>query len=387
MTATPGESAGRASAALASAVRFLLDRQGPDGAWRSDTYGVFKGGDALTPLVVRTLLELPAAGEVLDRARRGLAYLAGMARADGTIDEGRYGLSYPVYTSALAVTVLSHPAAAGQEAAREAWLGYLRERQLTEGLGWQPADPEHGGWGYAHGPPHKPPPGVLLEPLALPNLSATVFALEALRAAGCPPDDPAVRRALSFVCCCQNYPEEPGRGEPAVDDGGFFFVHGDPPRNKAGASGTDRAGRVRYASYGSTTADGLRGLLACGLSPDDGRAAAARQWLVRNFSASCHPGRFPEGRRAVQASVYYYYSWSAAHALAACGPVPVLGWAEALAEALVRRQRPDGSWVNDAVEVREDDPIVATALGAGALAVCCSVGQAFQPALRPGAAG
>jgi hypothetical protein len=39
---------------------------------------------------------------------------------------------------------------------------------------------------------------------------------------------------------------------------------------------------------------------------------------------------------------------------------------------LVRRQRRGGSWVNDAVEVREDDPIVATALAAGALSICRS---------------
>ena len=45
-------------------------------------------------------------------------------------------------------------------------------------------------------------------------------------------------------------------------------------------------------------------------------------------------------------------------------------WAEALAEELLRRQHSDGSWVNDAVEVREDDPLVATPLAAGALAVC-----------------
>ncbi len=60
-----------------------------------------------------------------------------------------------------------------------------------------------------------------------------------------------------------------------------------------------------------------------------------------------------------------------ARALAAggAGDVP---WAEPLAEELVRRQRPGGSWVNDAVEVREDDPIVATALAAGALSICRS---------------
>src|SRR5205823_5569765 len=132
-----------ADGALASAVRFLLERQSPDGAWRSDTYGVFKGGDALTPLVLHSLLGVPPEARVLACARQGLAYLAGMARADGTIDEGPHGLSYPVYTASLGVTVLSHPEAAGHEAARAAWLAYLRARQLAEPLGWQPADREY----------------------------------------------------------------------------------------------------------------------------------------------------------------------------------------------------------------------------------------------------
>jgi hypothetical protein len=367
---------GNLDRALAAAVRFLCERQSPDGAWRSDTYGVFKGGDALTPLALRTLLAADGSAETRACVGRGVAYLSAMARADGTIDEGRFGLSYPVYTAALTVVVLSRQA--GQEQARAAWLHYLRRSQLSGALGWLPEDNEYGGWGYAHGLVCKPLPGVPLDPLALPNLSATMFALEALHAAGFAANHPACRRGLGFVCGCQNYPADGGRHEPDFDDGGFFFLHGDPPRNKAGAVGTDASGRQRYASYGSTSADGLRALRACGLPPDHERVRAARRWLEWNFSAAAHAGRFPDERRAVQAAVYYYYCWSVAHVLAtgaeeittAAGPVR---WAEALAEELLRRQRPDGSWINDAVEVREDDPIVATSLAAGALAACRQV--------------
>ncbi|MCI0458683.1 MAG: hypothetical protein L0Z62_17130 [Gemmataceae bacterium] len=355
------------SPAIASAVRFLLAHQSPDGAWRSDTYGVFKNGDALTPLALLTLLELGLGAE--PAVRRGLDYLAAMARPDGTIDEGPFGLAYPAYTSALTVRVLNSTEDPAHRKAQTAWLAYLKARQLSAPLGWQPSDVEYGGWGYAHGLPRKPPPGQPVEPLTLPNLSATAFAVEALRSAG-PADDTALTRALRFICRCQNYSES----EAALDDGGFFFVHGDPPRNKAGESGTDHTGRPRYASYGSTTADGLRALLACGLPLDHERVTAARRWLERNFSASAHPGQFAPGRAAVQAAVYFYYCWSAAHALRACGvqqvetPAGPVRWAEALAGELLRRQRPDGSWINDAVEVREDDPVVATALALGALA-------------------
>ena len=43
--------------------------------------------------------------------------------------------------------------------ARDAWLAYLRERELTEDLGWQPADKQYGGWGYSPRLPRKPARG------------------------------------------------------------------------------------------------------------------------------------------------------------------------------------------------------------------------------------
>ena len=97
-------------------------------------------------------------------------------------------------------------------------------------------------------------PGQPADLLTESNLSATVFALEALRAAGTT-DEGAFAKALVFVRRCQNYTD--GLGS-AFDDGGFFFMSEGDWRNKAGPLGTDEAGRRRYASYGSMTADGLR---------------------------------------------------------------------------------------------------------------------------------
>ena len=88
--------------ALASAADWLLDRQAPDGAWRSETYGVFKEGDALTPLAVNTLLDCDDEA-VIGAARLGADYLAALARADASSVPGPHGLVYPVYTAALAV--------------------------------------------------------------------------------------------------------------------------------------------------------------------------------------------------------------------------------------------------------------------------------------------
>ena len=244
---------------------------------------------------------------------------------------------------------------------------------MTEELGWQPADKQYGGWGYSHQVPRKPQPGEPLLPLTESNLSATTFALEALQAAGCSPNDPVFRKALVFVERCQNFSNNVSQQDRTFDDGGFFFIYDDAVRNKAGSSGKDRYGRDRFASYGSTTADGLRSLLACGLSLDHPRVLAAYWWLEKNFHPPVHPGQYAKDREMNRQAVYFYYSLSLAKAFHLTNPKfenRNSNWAEELAEDLLSRQQSDGSWINSAVAVREDDPIVATCLAAQALALC-----------------
>jgi squalene-hopene/tetraprenyl-beta-curcumene cyclase len=365
----------RLDRALAAAGRFLAGRQSADGAWRSEQYASFKDGTALTPLAVVALRPVTDRAEFKKPFGKGIAYLESLVRRDGTIAEGRHGLNYPVYTAALAVVVLSAPGQEVHRAARDAWLEYLRRRQLTENLGWQEADREYGGWGYSIHLPRKPRPGALTLPTES-NLSATLFALEALRAAGCPAGDPAFRKARVFVQRQQNFSDPP---RAPLDDGGFHFIYDDGARNKAGVAGKDSAGRERFHSYGSATADGLRALRACGLAAGDNRVMAARRWLERHFRADTHPGAYVRQREPLRGSVYYYYTWSVARAFRISGlrqvktaEGPVL-WAEALAGELLKRQRADGSWVNPAGAQREDDPLVATSLAAAALAECRSM--------------
>ncbi len=373
---TPSERVAALDRALTRAAGYLIEHQDRDGAWRSEIYGPFKDGGSLTSLVLQALYATPASRELEPAYRKGVAYLTAMAQPDGTIDAGKFGLTYPVYTSAGAVSILSQPCNARQRKARDAWLAYLRERQLTEALGWQPADKPYGGWGYSPRLPRKPRAGELAPPLTESNLSATLAALEALRTAGVKTEDPAFARALVFVKRCQNASDDPKDREPAFDDGGFFFIYDDAVRNKAGVAGKDRTQRERYYSYGSMTADGLRALLACGRPSDDSRVRAARAWLEKNFRADANPGTYAEGRESRRASVYFYYSCSVAQTLRSLQLTEVhtsrgkVRWAESLVEELLKRQQADGSWVSDAPEFREDDPLVATCLAATALAQC-----------------
>src|SRR5262249_9456462 len=137
------------------------------------------------------------------------------------------------------------------------------------------------------------------------------------------------------------------------------------PRPRAGGGG---AGRARFASYGSTTADGLRALLLCGVPATDERARAAQRWLVANFKPGTHPGAYVERHEPNRMGVYFYYCASLAQAFRQV-PGPD-GWAAALADDLIGRQQEDGSWSNPVQVQREDDPVTATAFALIALANC-----------------
>jgi squalene-hopene/tetraprenyl-beta-curcumene cyclase len=356
--------------ATARARNWLRARIGPDGAWRSETYASFRDGASLTPLALLALAEQRTPTDFGPDVRRGTEYLAKLARPDGTIESGQHGPSYPVYTAALAVRVLSLPGAEPFRAARDAWLADLRRRQLDETLGWSPDDKEYGGWGYCHGLPRKPKAGELVPPLVESNLSATAFALDALRAAGVPADDPAYRKAMGFINRCQNLPDDPSAADPRFDDGGFFFIYDDPARNKPGPAGRDGTGRERFRSYGSTTADGYRALRLCGLPPEHARVKAALGWLRRHFDGAVHSGDYPPERSGDRRALDFYYAGSLTQSLGDLPADEARAWAGALADGLMAQQQEDGSWQNPCKAVREDDPVLATALATAALARC-----------------
>jgi len=197
------------------------------------------------------------------------------------------------------------------------------------------------------------------------NLSATTFALEALRQVGSGMTFFAKLGCLSIAA--RTFPRKPF-SRIAFNDGGFFFIANDPVRNKAGIAGKDATGRDRYASYGSATADGIRALRACGVSEEDPRLQAARRWLERSFRADAHPGGYANDREVNRRGALLLLRLLGSRALRSEGDD--LSRRDRLAEALLGRQGADGSWVNSAVAVREDDPLVATSFAMLALAGC-----------------
>lgn len=367
---------GRIDKALESAGGYLVSRQSDDGAWRSGVHGSFRDGTGLTPHVLTTLhflaSEHPPAADSVDR---GLNFLLGLTNSDGIPRPQTQQLTFPVYTMAQTSWVLGMCDRGRHPRIELAWLARLRERQLNAANGWAPSNPEFGGWGYSPAIPRKPA-GEFGAFMVDSNLSATLFAVGALRVARVPADDPLWSEALSFIDRCQNFSDDASRRDERFDDGGFYFMPGDAARNKPGAAGTDRFGRERYFSYGTMSADGVRAMLACGRPADHPRVVAARDWLIKHFDPTHNPGRFNPDRELVRESTYYYWCWSAAHAMARLKLQEIgsvhgrIDWAEELAKEVLSRQRADGSWASSASAVKEDDPLVATPFAAAALVIC-----------------
>ena len=372
----------RLDTGVKSATEFLVNRQSPDGLWRSDVYATFKDGTALTPLV---LVALQSANVAPDQQKSASNALAKMVREDGSIDEGPDGLPYPAYTAALCVIALSHPDNGRHKKAREAWLKYLLDRQLTEQNGWTPDDKQYGGWGYYPKFPKKPEPNEIVpaQQLLESNISATRFALAALIAArpnayqepngfmgqaGSPPLLTIAGRAhvaRQFVSRCGN------------PDGGYHFIYDDPVRNKAGSPAIPMAQRTFY-SYGSATADGVLATLdgfhltAQCLTGVETIGDPTIKWLTTHFTPERHPGEYAPALERNRNAVYFYYTAAVAQAFRKKDVKQINGrcWADSLAEALLAKQQKNGSWQNSVELVRENDPILATAYAIWALGEC-----------------
>lgn len=313
---------GSKASARSRAILWLTSRQSEDGAWRSETYGAFRDGRALTPVVLRALV---GSSDAVHACRKAAAWCSDQGAA--LFEE------YPV-----------HHAAAILEAAK-ACEGLTIPVALAGRKLLELQCPRTGGWSYST---VAPPATGDLAPMQQANLAATAMALDGLKAAG-HADAALFAKALEFVKGCQNS----GTGEGEFDDGGFFQMPDDPARNKAGAAGKDGRGVMRYFSYASATADGLRAMLHCGELADSPRVKAAVKWL-EGFTWS------KAGGKHAPADLCYYTARSIRRATDVCPELK--GMSVKVYQTLAAAQGVDSSWRNPAGEMREDCPVVATAL-------------------------
>ncbi len=268
-----------------------------------------------------------------------LAYLEKSAKKDG----GIYDKGFANYTTSVALMALTEANKDGKyDAVIKNAARFLKGLQFVE----SGDDVRAGGVDYG-------------DRKGRPDLSNTTYFLDALLAAGVPKDDPAVQRALKFVSRCQNLPgetnDQPFAKKTSEDDkGGLTYV----PLVEDESKYKTAAGGLR--SLGAMTYGGLKTFLYAGVSKDDPRVQGAVGWIRKHYTLEENPGM-------KQAGLYYYYH-TFAKALAALGEDPFEdargvkhAWRTELFEALQKRQKPDGSFINVGDRAfGEADPNLAT---------------------------
>ena len=355
----------RRERALRAAARYLWSVQGDDGGWHSRTYGLLASGQSMTAFVLDALTQIPEGlyeAPVRGR-RRAIEFLADHTDGGGAVGRGDPILpDYPNYATSLAVTALRRLGRPVGDDWIASMTAYLREQQFTEQNGWSEDHPVYGAWGM--GGDRRTPPDTghvdlsmtrhVLQALAATDSSPLADAPSPANVAGAPASAhrTAFRKAAVFVDRCHHF------GNATATDGGFHFSTVILDANKAG-EGTDG-----FQSYGTATADGILSLLALGRDLGRPGVRAAADWLSAHHLPAQAPGFPKPTHQRWRRGLWYYYAAASSEAFRRLRVSPPRSTADALAAV----QRPDGSFSNPENLVKEDDPLIATALALRALA-------------------
>ncbi|MCZ6691773.1 MAG: terpene cyclase/mutase family protein [Planctomycetota bacterium] len=357
--------------ALSRACEWLWSRQGEDGGWHSETYGLLKSGQAYTPFILHALLSVPV--EIHPRPAGGIERALGFLRAKVN-DEGAIGLAdpdlleYPIYATAYALRCIVRTGEDRDEILRKRMKAYLLAQQFTPSCGFDAQSLVYGAWGFG-GKRSPGSPGHV-------DLAHTRRVLQALREAGV--TDPVVYdRAQAFLRLLQRHPREErpqpsttpgasGKGGKAPYDGGFYFS----PVVLAANKGREEPGRdgerATFRSYATATCDGLLALRAAGVPRDDERVSRALRWLEEHPRWETPEGIPAEHPEPWGDALHFYHLAVRSEVYAEMGGPA--GWKEKAGRILAPLQLPDGSYVNKASHLmKEDDPLLATTLAVVAM--------------------
>ncbi|OAI47063.1 hypothetical protein AYO44_10305 [Planctomycetaceae bacterium SCGC AG-212-F19] len=314
---------------------FLKKRQGDDGSFSPKF-----GGPGITAIVAASLMRngVPADDPVVAKA---LAYLEKSVQKDG----GIYDKKLANYTTAIAILTFKEANTKGQyDTLIKNAAKFIKTLQFDDST-VEEKDVKFGGFGY--------------DGKDRPDLSNTQYSVDALLAAGVPKTDPAIQRALRFISRCQNLPgetnDQPYAKKTTADDkGGLTYnpIVSDKNKDATPEGGLRSSGVMTYA--------GLKSFIHAGVSKDDPRVKAALDWVRRHYSLEDNPGQGTAGL------FYYYHTFG--KAMDALGENEFAdkdgkkhNWRADLFETLKKRQKPDGSWLNENAAFLENNPDLATA--------------------------
>jgi len=356
----------RADVLAKRAIAYLRAQQDEKtGGWNHDPDG--PNLPAITGLVVSGMLDDPDIDASDPAVRRGVEYMLGFRQPDG----GIYDRILPSYNTAICLSALAKADTQRTRRVVPSLVRFLKGLQFheqairageagrtTDRVG--PDHPFYGGIGYGRN--------------GRPDNSNLHFFMRALEDAGVPSDDPAVRRAVTFLERTQMLDSANDMSYADGSAQGGFIYSTSPSADEIGV-GESKAGMVtetlddgtrvsRLRAYGSMTYAGFKSYAYADLDRDDPRVEAARGWIRRHYTLEENPGLGDEGR--------YYYYLTFARALAAFGrdTIETIGesgervrrdWRADLVEALAELQNSDGSFRTVNSRWMEDDPVLITA--------------------------
>jgi squalene-hopene/tetraprenyl-beta-curcumene cyclase len=336
----------RRQEAIARGVAALLKEQDAEGAW-----GKPQGSVGITALCTDALLQ---AGETLKNpaVKKAVDYLLKAQKDDGGIYDDA-GLKVYATSIALQALVLADKTAYAEPIKKAT--AFLEKTQWGSDESIEKTDLKYGGFGYGKS--------------NRPDMSNTQFAMEALKAAGVPPDSILWTRAVTFVSRSQDRSESNDKAFAGTDSGGGIYS---PVESKADMITLPDGTKV-MKTYGSMTYAILKSFLFANLPADDPRVKAAADWVRKHWT-------FEENPEMGQQGLYYSYL-TAAKALDAYSKATkedkILDaarrphdWKAELTEALVKRQGADGAWTNSADRWFEGYAPVPTSYALVALATC-----------------
>ena len=336
----------RRQSAMARGVAALLKEQAADGSW-----GKPQGGVGITALCTEAILE---AGQTIREpaVRRAVDYILKAVKPDGGIYDD-VGLKIYSTSLSLAVLVKADPKTYADPIKKAT--DFIEKSQWGADESIEQSDLKYGGFGYGKS--------------NRPDMSNSQFALDALREAGVKPDSAVWQRAIVFVSRSQDRTESNDKAFAGTDSGGGIYS---PVESKAEMIELPD-GRKVFRTYGSMTYAILKAFVFANLSVEDGRVKGALDWIRKHWT-------FEENPELGQQGLYYYYM-TAGRALAAYSAAShedtirdaarrVHDWRAELTQAILTRQKADGSWVNEKDRWFEGYPPVPTSYALMALAEC-----------------
>jgi squalene-hopene/tetraprenyl-beta-curcumene cyclase len=319
---------------------------------------------AVTALAVKAFVQREPDAMSKPELVRAAKFVTSSQREDGGFEGG----ALSNYVTSAAVSALATIDERDFHDSIQGGLKWLQANQWDQSEGLACEQDWFGGAGYGNS--------------GRPDMSNTSFMADALYDAGMSPDEPAFQRALEFISRAQNL-KATNKAAWAGEDGGFVYT----PANGGESMASEAAGEGRTGeklpegaprslrSYGSMTYAGFKSMFYAGLDPSDVRVRACFDWISKHFTFEENPGMGQQGL------YYYYHTMARALFVAQQHTITDAGgashnWREELVDAIIKRQREDGSWKNEADRWLEGEPAMAT------IDAVLALEEALKPVVR-----